>query len=60
MAIEKKAVDQGLVNLILRRRHSFGMISAEQDETNVGKDIVKMVKMRMNLEKLLVEKYKVH
>ena len=36
------------------------MISAEQDETNVGKDIVKMVKMRMNLEKLLVEKYKVH
>ena len=59
MAIEKKAVDQGLVNfsqqfsLILRRRHSFGMILAYQQnkmKKRLAKKIVKMV--TVNLEKL--------
>ena len=69
MAIEKKAVDQGLVNfsqqfsLILRRRHSFDMISAYQQnkmKQKLGKEIVKTVTVRINLEKLFVENDEVH
>ena len=69
MAIEKKAVDQGLVNfsqqfsLILRRRHSFDMISAYQQnkmKQKLGKEIVKTVTVRINLEKFFVENDEVH
>ena len=69
MAIEKKAGDQGLVNfsqkfsLILRRRHSFDMISAYQQnkmKQKLGKEIVKTVTVRINLEKFFVENDEVH
>ena len=50
-------------SLILRRRHSFGMISAYQQnkmKQKLEKEIVKTVTVRINLEKLFVENDEVH